>query len=89
MQTLVRSGFVSSNRGARGGFSLDREPQSLSILEIYEALEGPVVKPVCLLGKPICNPEHCILKGLLLDMTNLFRDGLGNTTISDFAIENT
>jgi len=88
MQTLVRNGFVRSNRGARGGFSLDREPESLSILEIYEALEGPVIKPACLLGRPICKTEHCILKDLLNDMTNLLRDGLGKTNISDFTIEN-
>ncbi len=87
MQILVRGGFVRSTRGARGGFVLTREPETLTILEIYEAVEGPVTRPQCLLGHPICRPDSCILKDLLDDMTVLIRSRLGNKTISDFVVD--
>lgn len=87
MQILVRGGFVRSIRGAHGGFVLTRDPETLTLLEIYEAVEGPVIQPRCLLGHPICKPGTCILQNLLDEMTVLIRNRLGNKTISDFVID--
>ena len=44
---LRRAGVVTSVRGARGGFSLDREAETVTVLEIVEALEGPLQTTVC------------------------------------------
>lgn len=42
LKGLSRSGVVTSERGARGGYRLVRSPQETSVAEIIEALEGPI-----------------------------------------------
>lgn len=40
---LKRAGIVRSIRGAKGGYLLGRPPESISLLDIIEAIEGPVL----------------------------------------------
>lgn len=42
MQQLVRAGVLRSKRGPRGGFSLAKSPNKITMLEILEAVEGPL-----------------------------------------------
>lgn len=65
MHVLVRAGFVDSVRGAGGGFSLVRDPRDITMLEIYEAIDGPLEEQHCLLGKPACNGKTCVMQGLM------------------------
>lgn len=44
---LRKAGLVNAVRGARGGFVIAREPGEINVLEIVEALEGPLVTTVC------------------------------------------
>lgn len=43
LHTMKRAGLVSSHRGAQGGYVLGRTPDRLSLADILEALEGPVL----------------------------------------------
>ncbi len=40
LQRLVQNGLISSKRGPGGGFCLNTTPQSISLLDIYESVEG-------------------------------------------------
>jgi Rrf2 family protein len=40
LATLRRGGIVKSQRGAKGGYLLAREPRKIILLEIFECLEG-------------------------------------------------
>jgi Rrf2 family protein len=40
MRNLVRAGIVTSNLGRDGGYILRRAPEEISLLVIYEAIEG-------------------------------------------------
>ncbi|MBE0448335.1 MAG: Rrf2 family transcriptional regulator [Actinobacteria bacterium] len=44
---LRKAGLVKSQRGAQGGVTLAREPESITVLEIIEALEGPLAVVTC------------------------------------------
>ncbi len=44
---LRRSGLVSAVRGARGGFTLNRLATDITVLDIVEALEGPLRPVIC------------------------------------------
>lgn len=44
---LRRSGLVTAVRGARGGFTLDRPATDITVLDIVEALEGPLRPTIC------------------------------------------
>lgn len=41
---LKRTGIVRSVRGSKGGYLLGRPPEAVSLLDIVEAIEGPVLK---------------------------------------------
>lgn len=43
LQQLVRVNILRSKRGPRGGFSLARDTKEITILQIIEAVEGPMM----------------------------------------------
>ena len=47
LKTLVSKNLVLSTRGARGGYKLAKPPAEISMLDVIEAVEGPVVVNVC------------------------------------------
>jgi Rrf2 family protein len=47
-QDLARSRLLISHRGAKGGFSLVDNPQEINLLQIIEAVEGPIALAPCL-----------------------------------------
>jgi Rrf2 family protein len=47
-QDLARSRLLISHRGAKGGFSLVDDPQEINLLQIIEAVEGPIALAPCL-----------------------------------------
>ena len=53
------------------------------LLELYEAIEGPLVANNCLLGTRICNGEQCILGNLLETVDNQVRRYLATTRLSE------
>lgn len=61
LQRLVKAGLVSSVRGPIGGFSLAKPAKEISLLDIYQAIDGPMAASECLLGKPVCTGKKCIL----------------------------
>jgi len=42
MQQLVRANVLNSKRGPRGGFSIAKSPKKLNMLQIIEAVDGPL-----------------------------------------------
>lgn len=48
MKRLESGGFVQSHMGARGGFTLKRSAQEITLKEVYECLEGPLTLMGCL-----------------------------------------
>jgi Rrf2 family iron-sulfur cluster assembly transcriptional regulator len=55
-QDLARGGVLVSHRGAKGGFSLVRSLKDVSLLEVIEAIEGPIALQPCLDDRQGC--EH-------------------------------
>lgn len=83
-QRLVKEGFVNSNRGPSGGFSLKRAPGEVTFLEIYEAIEGKIVITRCPLDKPVCPFDKCIFKNVMKDLTLEFRNYMEQQTLDQY-----
>ncbi len=82
-QRLGKVGLVRSIRGPGGGFMLARERSGITLLEVYEAIEGPFLPADCLMDKSVCKGSHCILGGLLQLLNKEMEAHLSNTKISD------
>jgi len=48
VQRLRREGLVESRRGARGGYSLARAPEAITMAEVVRALEGDIAPIECI-----------------------------------------
>jgi len=82
-QRMAREGLVKSMRGPCGGFVLGKRPDRITLLEIYEAIEGPLSKSTCLLEAPVCRGKECILGDLLKKINKEVREHLSKTRLSE------
>ena len=57
LQSLARKGFVMSYKGQKGGFALAKHPKDIKLLDVIEAMEGPVFLNVCLIYAGYCEQD--------------------------------
>ena len=82
LQRLAREGLVKSIRGPKGGFALGRPPAKINLLEIFEAIEGPLDPEVCLFGTHKCLGKECLFGGLLHDVYDQTHAYFSKTTLN-------
>ena len=51
---LSIAGVVNTSRGARGGVSLSRPPSKITLLEVVEAIDGPICLNGCVNDPSVC-----------------------------------
>jgi len=83
-QRLVKDGFLESHRGPTGGFTLKKAPVDITLLEIYESIEGKIEVTNCPMDKPICPFDKCIMDNVTRKMTLDFRDHLKSHSLKDY-----
>jgi Rrf2 family protein len=54
---LSRRGLVLTRRGSGGGVQLACDPAAVTLYELCEALDEPLLRPHCLLGMPECTDD--------------------------------
>ena len=42
LRELAKQGILQSTRGGSGGFMLERDPEDISLLDVIEAVDGPL-----------------------------------------------
>ena len=84
MGQLAASGLLNSVRGASGGFSLARPASEISLVDIVEAVEGPIALTMC---SEANNHEcaldaHCRVKPHIGVVGNAVRGALGAVSLT-------
>lgn len=89
MKDLVVGGLVRSHIGSRGGFSLARPPQTITLKEVYETVERPIVLMECLeRGDSYCSYcAVCTQRSVWDKAQSLVSDYLAKISICDIADE--
>ena len=85
LQRLVKAGLLVSARGPKGGFSLAREPASVSLIEVFEAIEGPIKPVECFFSEPICEGGSCALGKVIADVNRTFYEYLSERNLEDIS----
>lgn len=85
MRRLVKAGLARSGRGPRGGYRICGNPSDISLLAVYEALDGPIGTDTCLFQKRHCTPETCLLGKMLWEAGEVARTHLSETSLAEFA----
>jgi Rrf2 family transcriptional regulator, iron-sulfur cluster assembly transcription factor len=75
-QQFSKVGLVNSARGAGGGFTLGRLAEEISLLEIIEAVEGPLLLNRCLIAGGACGRDavcmvHPVWRGVQESMQSV------------------
>ena len=58
LKTLVRKGLLASHRGVKGGYSLARPADSISVADIVSARDGPIAMTSCSAHPGDCEIEN-------------------------------
>jgi Rrf2 family protein len=88
MQRLNKEGFLLSTRGPAGGFILSKPADTISFLEIYEAIEGKLEIPACPMDKKVCPFNKCITDNIMSRLSLEFKKFLEEHTLGAFLEDN-
>jgi len=62
---LSIAGFLHTSRGARGGVTLARDPKDITLLEVVEAIDGPIQLNECVTEGGVCSfNDNCPIRSV-------------------------
>jgi FeS assembly SUF system regulator len=83
LKGLARAGILVSHRGAKGGYSLARHPEDVSVGDVIRALEGPVGITECASTPGSCEQESvCPIRCRWQEISSAVREFLEKIPIS-------
>ena len=85
LQHLSRAGICHATRGPKGGFRLAGDPDQISLLRVFEAIEGPISGTCCLFNERKCRKGGCILGDMVATITDTAKKRMAGTTLAKAA----
>lgn len=81
LQKLAKADIVVSTRGVKGGFTLSRKPSHITLLNIIEAVQGPLSVNICVMDNKSC-PRNgvCSVHPIWVDIREFLNKKLGEYT---------
>jgi len=70
---LIQLGIVKSYRGVNGGYAITREPKDITLKDVVEATQGPIIINKCVYDKRACSANkmgHCSIHKALANIQN-------------------
>ncbi len=84
MGELRNSGFVKSVRGMHGGYALMRSPESITLKDLLETLDGSLAPVECVDHPESCPVENvCPTRDTWAEMKTAMETVLEKTTLQD------
>lgn len=85
-QSLSRAGIVISHRGKKGGYSMARKPEEITLCDVVEAVEGDIRLNICLDGYEACKRmSFCPVRRELVKVQEDLIASLGRTNFAELA----
>jgi Rrf2 family protein len=82
---LSISGLLHTSRGARGGVTLARPPKEISLLDVVEAIDGPIMLNECVGDESECTfDEDCPLRPVWREAQEVLVKRLKSTNFQQF-----
>ena len=83
---LKAAGLVFAIRGARGGYRIARDPSTIPLLEVIEALEGKLTPVDCVEDPKLCErSSECVTRGVWKEFEEVIRGFFSSRTLADLA----
>lgn len=88
LRSLVTTGLVDSQRGAKGGYCLARPAHLITFLEVIEAVDGPItLNECCEAGGGCSRAQICSMKTVWQRAEDAIKDIFAAVYLSDLACE--
>jgi len=88
LKSLAQADLVAGFRGTRGGYRLARAADEITLIEIVEAMEGPLAITECSLDHSQCGIFHrCGIRANWRRVNDVIGDALRAVTLADMARE--
>jgi Rrf2 family protein len=85
-QDFAKKGIVNSYRGSGGGFTLGRPASKITLREVVETVEGPIIPNRCLTGKGGCElGDNCLVHPVWKEVQNRIVEVLERVTFKELA----
>lgn len=87
---LRKKGFVTSTRGAQGGYRLARSPEEITVKDILETLEGPLAPTACVIegeDDSCSKAEYCVTRLIWERMRESIDEVVRSTTLADMVAD--
>lgn len=87
MKHLCREGIVTSVRGVRGGYRLERPASEITLGDLVEALDGPVRLTLCAstVGAPCAIEGSCPVRTPIRRFHETIGEVLAGVTLADLS----
>ncbi len=83
-KTLVAAGLLDTQRGVHGGYRLARHAAIISLVQIVEAMEGPIVVNECVEGAQApCVLDNCFMSQNWNRVNLAVRNALSDLSLED------
>lgn len=84
MQRLNDAKLVKSIRGPHGGFMLSKDPSTINLLEVIEAIQGTVTFNRCLVDVSACMRQpDCPVSSKLMELQDYVVNFLSDISLND------
>jgi Rrf2 family protein len=84
LQRLVKAGLLHSQHGTNGGYTLARDPASISAFEVIGAIDGPLFITSCVTVRGECDQsDRCNVRGPLRRVSHGIEELLRSITIKE------
>ncbi|MBW8014624.1 MAG: Rrf2 family transcriptional regulator [Planctomycetes bacterium] len=87
LQQMVRENVLISKRGPRGGFWLSRDASEITLVQVVEAIEGPVVTNMQLAQQAKNVPFSVRIEKVCRNISEGVRDAYGKVSIAEMIAE--
>ncbi len=87
LHILAQAGLLDAKRGPSGGYILARPKEEITLLQIYEVVEGPLRQDRCVFNESVCKQARCILNGLVAQVRREVAKYLESTTLADLHLK--
>ena len=84
LKLLAKHGLLEAHRGVRGGFTLTRKPDQITMASVINALEGPIGVTDCCAPASDCGIENsCIVKSNWMKINRVVFGALDRITLAE------
>ena len=88
LRELVAEGLVCSFKGAKGGYTLAKSPEEITLRQVIELVEGPYRLSRCVRGDSFCpRMPDCRFSAVYAEIADAVREKLESYTFARLCAE--